>query len=640
MAQKFRIFLACLLLSQSIFAAPHKKEKLKPFPIVDEGTEFPVQYEKYGTFTGVGTTNYKYKIEDRAGLAKAMGIGLYPNNGASMMADPLFVEWNKKKTPHLNPWDYVNTGEPQTEFYAWVQSTLTTPGIRMFYLAQALAESGHLKQAVKAYYSILVNFPKEPCWAADNSFVWYLAGEALSRIESLTLNNPEIGFRLKGASFKVENGNDTDLKNDIFTVNPGTWERYIPQKNVDLSKLRIIQKRGQGQVRLVQYENKQWQLLVDNKPYVVHGITYSPTPVGVDLAGVANKWMSTDRDHSGKADTAYESWVDANRNNRRDPDEKPIGDFELMRQMGVNTIRLYQNADGLKYDPDEFDKSVLRDMYETYGIRAIMGNFLGAYTIGSGAVWEDGTDYTDEEQKTNMKNHVRDYVMDHKDEPYVLMWLLGNENLMPADYSGVNSTRTKASEQVEAYLKFVNEVAAMIHQIDPNHPVGVGNLDLIHLEEHAKFAPQVDIFGANSYRGAMGFGDLFKKVQENFDRPVLITEYGCDAFNSVKNVEDEEAQARYHEGAWKSIEQHLAGGPEEGNAIGGVIFEFLDEWWKSQQGSFKTHEATKDSQMAFPDGWSSEEYLGIMSQGDGQESPLLRQPRQVYYLYKDKLWKK
>ena len=42
--------------------------------------------------------------------------------------------------------------------------------------------------------------------------------------------------------------------------------------------------------------------------------------------------------------------------------------------------------------------------------------------------------------------------------------------------------------------------------------------------------------------------------------------------------------------------------------------------------------------MAFPDGWSSEEWFGIFSQGDGEQSPFLRQPREAYFLYRDKLW--
>jgi beta-glucuronidase len=470
--------------------------------------------------------------------------------------------------------------------------------------------------------------------------VWYVANESLNQIESITERHPELGARLTGDIFKVTKGTDTDVKNDSFIIDPGHWEARKSLKSVDLSQLKILNQRGYGKVQLIQFENKHWQLRVEGHPLFIRGLAYTPTPVGQHLNDYGNRWMLDDTDGDGKIDAPYESWVDKNKNNQQDPDEPAVGDFELMKAMGANAIRVYRMSKEKEYDPAEFNKEVLRDLHDRYGIWVIMGDFLGAYTIGSGASSEEGTDYTDPVQLESMRNSVKSYVTDHRSEPYVLLWLLGNENLMPADYSGVNATRTRASTQVEAYLRFVNEIAKMIHQIDPDHPVAVGNLDLVNLEEHAKFAPEVDVFGTNAYRSLGGFGNLWKTVQQQFDRPVLITEYGCDAYNSRTMNEDEDMQALYHEAAWKDIELHKGGGvEEEGNAIGGVIFEYADEWWKSNQGSWNTHEATKDVPMPFPDGWSSEEWMGLMSQGDGSASPFLRQPRKAYYLYRDKLWK-
>ena len=84
-------------------------------------------------------------------------------------------------------------------------------------------------------------------------------------------------------------------------------------------------------------------------------------------------------------------------------------------------------------------------------------------------------------------------VMEFKDEPYVLMWLLGNEN----NY-GVASN---ADKKPQAYFEFVNEVARWIKSVDPNHPVAVNNGDTLFLDIFAKYAPDVDIFAANVYRG-------------------------------------------------------------------------------------------------------------------------------------------
>lgn len=609
------------------------------FPIKNTGKEFPINFSAYGSFSGVGSDFYKFKITDRVGLAKAMGAGMYPDAGL-LSDDPTYRAWKNKHPQPGNHWSHVDTGDPKSDFYVWATARDIGPGTKLLFTGHALEAAGHYKQALKAYYGVLVLFPREACWSADHSFVWYVADDALNRILFLTHHHAEIGYKLDGAIFKVKNAYDTDLKNDEFVINPGRWvKNNLAAPPTNLAQLKIIQQRGYGAVHAVQYENKQWQLIVDGKPFFVHGVNYTPTPIGQHIADVANQWMRDDSDENGRPDAPYDTWVDANKNNHQDTDEKAVGDFALMRGMGANAIRLYRSSQGLEYDPGEFNKEVLRDLTATYGVRVIMGDFVGAYTIGSGATWDAGTDYTNPVQLQNMRGLIKSYVNDHKKEPYVLMWLLGNENLMPSDYSGVNATRTQAARQVEAYLKFIDEIAEMIHQIDPDHPVAVGNLDLLYLDDYAKFAPHVDIFGANSYRGNKGFGNLWRSVQQSFDRPVLITEYGCDAYDSRAQKENEKDQALYHEAAWQDIDSQRAGGLWEGNAIGGVIFEYVDEWWKSHNGSKSTHEATKDSPMAFPDGWASEEWYGMVSQGNGNGAPFMRQLRQVYALYRDKLWK-
>ncbi|MFN0117087.1 MAG: glycoside hydrolase family 2 TIM barrel-domain containing protein [Elusimicrobiota bacterium] len=608
------------------------------FSIVDKGVAFPVNFEKFGDFTKRGTNDYKFIIKDRMGLAKAMGTGVFPNV-SSVFNDPGFMKWKKKNPKPASHWEHVQTENPQADFYVWATAREVGPGTKLLFTGNALVETGHIQQALKAYYSILVFFPREACWSADQSFVWYVGQEAMNKIQNLTERYPQVGHQLEGAIFKIKNGNDTDLNNDVFQLDPGRWVSYKGGTKVDLSKLKIVNQRGLGKVQLVQFENKQWQLRLEGNPFFVKGVTYSPTPPGQHLGNYGLDWMKEDHDMDGEPDAPYQSWVDLNGNNRKDSNDPVVGDFQLLKDMGANAIRLYRPGRKLEYNPNEFNKKTLRELQSKYGVYVIMGDFLGAYTIGSGASWEEGTDYTDPVQLENMRLALKNYVLDHRREPYVLMWLLGNENLMPSDYSGVNATRTKASQQTRAYLTFVNEMADMIHKLDPDHPVAVGNLGLSSLEEHALYAGNVDIFGANLYLGRDGFGSTWKNVNEMFDRPVMITEFGCDAFDSRTDKENEKAQAEYHQGNWDNIARYQAGQPTLGNSIGGVIFEFIDEWWKSRQGGEQAQEGTKDSPMAFPDGWSSEEWFGVVSRGNGSD-PLIRQPRLAYKIYKDKLWKK
>ena len=597
--------------------------------------EFPVNLSAYGTMSGLGSDNYKYKITNRPGLARAMGIGLYPNI-TDLPRDPGYLKWKKKNPGDVNHWDYVDSGDPQSDFYAWAQAKDVGPGAKLFFTGKALAQAGYIKHALKAFHGVLVFFPREAVWSADHTFVWYVGNEALGQIDSLAAAHPELGVQLIGARFKIMNGGDTDLKNDQFVISPGRWEKPVVGKPVDLKTMKVAAQRGYGKVSVVQFENRHWQLQVNKQPYVVRGITYSPTVVGKDIT--ASRWMFDDENGNELIDAPYESWVDANRNNRQDNDEPNVGDFELMRRMGVNTIRLYRPGSGADYDAEAISKPLLRDLHARYGISVALGDFLGAYTVGSGADWEEGTDYTDPTQLENMRRCVREFVNDHKSEPYVLMWILGNENMMASDYSGVNATRTKAATQVKEYLSFVNEIAEMIHKLDPDHPVAVGNLDLVNLDEHAHYAPAVDIFGTNLYRGSGGFGVTWRTVQEAFDRPVMINEYGCDAWDARNKREDQKAQAAYHNGNWSDTQRHLAGTGTEGNAIGGFVFEFTDEWWKSHNGGWDTHDISKDAPMAFPDGWANEEWYGMMGLGDGSDS-LMRQRRLVFDEYQNKLWR-
>ena len=427
------------------------------------------------------------------------------------------------------------------------------------------------------------------------------------------------------ADIKIINGFDNDVSNDIVITNPGKFvkvsplEKLRPKPNVDL--LSIKRRLGKGKVHLIQYETGDWQLIVEGKPYAIHGVTYSPTKVGQSPDNhTQTNWMEDDFNQNGKIDGPYDAFVDKNRNNIQDKDEPAVGDFKLMKDMGVNTIRLY-------HQPFQPDKELLRELYENYGIRVIMGDFLGKYALGSGAAWSPGTDYNNPEHKKNMMESVLNMVREYKDEPFVLFWLLGNEN--------VYGYACNADKEPDAFYKFANEVALAIKEIDPDHPVALCNGDVLYLDKFGKDAPDIDIFGANAYRGDYGFGLLWRQVKDFTDKPAFITEYGCPAYAEGKTTDEAEAlQAEYHANAWDDIEHNMAFQGGSGNAIGGVAFEWLDEWWKAYEPA--VHDTKPLWVGPFPDGYMHEEWLGICSQGDGTLSPFLRQIRPVYYTYKKK----
>lgn len=392
--------------------------------------------------------------------------------------------------------------------------------------------------------------------------------------------------------------------------------------------LKVIQKRGNGTVQFIQYENGHWRLLVDGKPYFIKGVVYEPVKVG-DRLNASNLWMTYDTNHNGKLDTAYESWVDQNLNNRRDKKEAVVGDFQLLKEMGCNTIRIYH--------PSNIKKEVFRDLFNRFGIRVMMGNFLGAYTWGSGAAWKDGTDYTDSIQRQKMKEDVKKMVLEFKDEPYMLFWMLGNENDVAGSYENSTFNNTNARRVPEVYATFVNEVAKMVHELDPNHPVGISNATFGLMRAYAQYAPEIDFVGMNAYTGPYGFGRLWNSIKMDFDRPVTITEYGVDCYDQNKGSIDEGFQALYHRGCWRDMVNNSFGKSGAGNSLGGFAYTWLDSWWFC--GLTTEHDTTKGAWRGpAKDSWFNDEWLGLWGQGDGKASPFIRQPREVYYMYK-KEWR-
>ncbi len=390
-----------------------------------------------------------------------------------------------------------------------------------------------------------------------------------------------------------------------------------------------------AEVRIVKSEDG-WRLLKDGEPFFIKGVCHS----GLNEIGKSahdntmRDWMIVDEDNDGRIDLAYQTWLDENRNNKRDKNEKPVGDFKLMKDMGVNTIRLYHHASADRevqaINPGNLlhshapNKKLLRQMYKETGLMIMMGDLLGAYTIGSGARWAEGTDYRDPDQCAKMMRSVHDMVMEFKDEPYVLLWALGNENNLE------QFTHTNASRYPVEYARFVNSVAKYIKQLDPNHPVCLVNGETVFLEVYKEYAPDVDIIGLNSYRHWDGFNTLWKEVEAKFGKPVLISEYGTihPPVDPKTRVLNEERQAKIHKDCWEDIAAHKAGVQSPGNALGGFAFVWVDDWWQS--GNPYYHDLTAD-EFNF-------EWHGLLSQGDGNHSPLMRQPREVYYMYKE-LWK-
>jgi hypothetical protein len=368
-------------------------------------------------------------------------------------------------------------------------------------------------------------------------------------------------------------------------------------------------------------KNSRYQLMVENKPYIVKGVCYNPIPVG--------------ENHD------YDWWSD--------PYKPWLVDGKLMKEMGINTVRIYQPGEN-----PESVKQVIKDLYEQFGIRTILGNWMG--------FWEYPCPlYGNKAFEEKIRKEVRDMVNLYKNEPGVLMWILGNEN----NYSCLGHVNPWSTDEIdlepdpqkrqgmraEVYYSFINAMAKDIHQIDSNHPVALGNGELIMLDAAKLYCPDVDLVACIIYRGKT-FGNLFRSLKINFDKPLLISEFGADAYDAFKKTESQEMQALFLESQWRQVYDNLASSKEgEGNCIGGTMFEWTDEWWKHNPidaESLKVHDtesnwsngsyyfdiqAAKNMNM-------NEEWFGIVAlSGTEKEAGLdKRIPRKAYYMIRE-FWK-
>ncbi len=609
-----------IVMDQLTGAAEKREETAPVVPLTKPVLAFPgkdkvVDYKKYGRFIGVGTRDYKFEMNHPSVLAAAVGEGIYPNTGDALK-DPRYREVFKEGRLGGTHWDHVNTRDLEAAFYKWATAS-ENPGVKLFYTALIFEKAKMYAEAVKAYYALIVHFPRSSgvtYWQTQ----WYPAQAAVAKIKNIIRLHPELGLRYTGGKIRVINGTDKNTSNDIFEVDPGILSQGKGGSALKTEPLGKVKRTlGGNKTSFVQYANGHWRMFVNGQPFVIKGVTYAPTKIGQSPDnGTLENWM-----YQGD-DSPHRAWVDVNRNNVQDAGEVFVGDLELMKNMGVNTVRIYHNNNKINVE-------LLREMYQKYGIMVIMGDFLGKYALGSGADWKSGTDYENAWHLASMMRNVEAMVREFKDEPFILMWLLGNEN----NY-GVASN---ADKKPEAYFKFVNAVAKRIKEIDPDHPVAICNGDVLFVDKMAEFAPEVDAYGANVYRGDYGFGAFWDEVRETADRPAFITEYGAPGYSKIADRDEaEQEQALYHQGSWMDIMANSAGYAEgEGNAVGGIAFEWLDEWWKNYEP--RRHDTKADVIGPFAGGYYFEEWFGLMGQGDGSASPLLRQPRKAYFTYQ-KMW--
>lgn len=291
-------------------------------------------------------------------------------------------------------------------------------------------------------------------------------------------------------------------------------------------------------------------LYTDGKPFLIKGVGYNPTPIG---KGYNYDFFS-------------------------DPNKPWLIDGKLMKKAGINCVRIYSPGDNLAEV-----KGFIRDMYEKYGIYTLMSDWLG--------LWDyPRANYSDQAFKDKTMSRILKVVEALKDEEGLLLWILGNENnytfsgkigfWTSEEIEKIEEPRQKQIRKAEIYYTFVNDLTKEIKKIDPVHPVTLGNGEDGFLTVASGICKDIDALSIIIYRGKR-FGNLFNNIRSSFDKPILLSEFGCDSYNAHKDFEDQKVQSEFLLSQWKDLYSNTAfSGMGKGNALGGVVFEWSDEWWK------------------------------------------------------------
>eukprot|EP00908_Phaeocystis_cordata_P026065 Transcript_8539.p1 GENE.Transcript_8539~~Transcript_8539.p1 ORF type:complete len:620 (+),score=255.77 Transcript_8539:1407-3266(+) len=425
------------------------------------------------------------------------------------------------------------------------------------------------------------------------------------------------------------------------------------------------------------------QLMVHGKPFLVQGICYSPVPVNESVY-----WKPT-----GDYFTNEYSFI-------------WLRDLPLIKAMGANVVRTYG------WDPNK-DHSDFLDAVHANGLY-----LMTTFYIGDASESPVST----QAQRDALISKFALQVSQYKSHPALMIWSFGNEmngvwngflqqlgksEVDPCgwderydDLGGCWVHKGKAPEPdspcyastqcvYSRMFKFLDQAAAAAHaEADVIVVSTFADVDALYdkVNRTGFYAPNLDAWSAQVYRGNT-FGDFFEGISNVSAKPILLTEYGVDAyhdvcgkdetttpcFNTLDNpmgsYEDEESQAAYAVNLTREIQWHSSARPEcdgagvgdvDCSAIGGFLMSWVDEYWKGSktQASCKpTYDNPKFSPKtcdlkahvtcgnwntsqhdlcgywlgAAPDHYVNEEWFGMTAPEVCADNLNALRPRQVYY---------
>lgn len=316
------------------------------------------------------------------------------------------------------------------------------------------------------------------------------------------------------------------------------------------------------------------QILRDGVPFQVRGVCYQPAPIGDDPSAAVPY---------GDYFTAGYAALTAR-------------DLANLRALKANVVRVYG------WNPTADHRAFLDACYNggQDPIFVLVNRWIDPATAWSSAAAVNAIRAEFVALDAGLADH-----------PAVLGIILGNE----ANARNNNGATT-------AFWSAMNDVATAIKAQTPGRLVSVAITDAIpQIAARDAAMTALDFWCVQTYRGT-SLGSLFSEYAAASGRPLILTEFGVDAFNQASGQpypDNAAFVATTVAGLWKEIAANSA------TCAGACVFSYADEWWKS--GSPGTHDAGGFPLASLPDGFANEEWWGLFAVADNGVQADILTPR-------------
>lgn len=186
-----------------------------------------------------------------------------------------------------------------------------------------------------------------------------------------------------------------------------------------------------------------------------------------------------------------------------------FGNQEKLAEHGGNSFRTWRTENGRESGKQVLDRAQKNGLFVTMGLDV--------------ARERHGFNYDDPAAVTRQLAAIRTEVLKYKDHPAMLLWGIGNE-------LNLNAKNPKVWDAV-------NQIAKMIHEVDPNHPTmtmlaGI-SADLV--KQIRARAPDLDLLGIQMYADIVNLPRYLRET--GWTGPYVVTEWGATGHWEVGKTE-------------------------------------------------------------------------------------------------------